>query len=128
MREIEARLLIARDARVLQVALYSSAAVTICEWGGISMLNWLMPDGAAEIILTAWRFSKQLWPRENSTTEPCPDWEAGVRDNIPWVSTLRYCDATAKAKHSEPRLNVSTFMPLLEHAVASLRASKSLGF
>jgi len=65
-----------------QVNLFRQADVVISLWGGISMLNFLAPRGAVEIVFSAW--FEDLMPLPNTTASlrselPCPDFDDRAR-------------------------------------------------
>jgi len=118
-----------------QVRLYARSLVTVSVWGGISMLNWLMPPGAVEIVFTNWRADKgytlnkalqgkmAAWghakaPKGSIETE-CPDWEYRMRETLPHIATVRYCSAAPSRKDPFP-VNLTAFVALFDGAIARL--------
>ena len=117
-----------------QAQLFATSMVVVSPWGGISMLNWLMPPGGFELLLTTFRQSKGLHPKSHrSRIEetrgasalahglPCPDWDYRYHDGIPHITTLRYCTAALR-RGVDTELNISALMVLVDNAVHRLLA------
>lgn len=49
---------------------YRSSDVVISLWGGISMLNFLLPAGKVEIVITSWFEDNGMMPMPNTTSVP----------------------------------------------------------
>lgn len=118
-----------------QVRLYARSLVTVSVWGGISMLNWLMPPGAVEIVFTNWRLDKGYslskalqgraagWghtkPPPGSFETECPDWEYRLRETLPHIATVRYC-SYAPSRRETFHVNLTAFVALFDGAIARL--------
>ena len=117
-----------------QAQLFSSSMIVMCPWGGISMLNWLMPPGAFELLLTSFRAGKGLsienhrdrlekmrGPGSLARGLPCPDWDYRYHDGVPHITTLRYCTAAPK-RGIDTVLNITALMSVIHNAIHRLAA------
>ena len=118
----------------LQARLFANSMVVLSPWGGISMLNWLMPPGSFELLLTSFRQGKGLSSKSHrSRIEelrgpdalahglPCPDWDYRYHDGVPYITTLRYCTA-APRRGVDTVLNITALMLIFDNAVHRLLA------
>lgn len=117
-----------------QARMFSSSMVVVSPWGGISMLNWLMPPGGFEVLLTSFRAGKGLsvkthrarleevrGPGALANGLPCPDWDFRYHDGVPYITTLRYCSA-APRRGVDVALNISSLMVIIHNAIHRLAA------
>ena len=120
-----------------QVAYYKNADIIISLWGGISMLNFLMPKGGTEVLFTSW-FSDNdmlLIPRigsidpvtkKNITEVPrllkCPDFDERTRSALSDTSSIRFCSRTEG--QDSYSVNMTNFLPLIEMVVKNQRWKK----
>lgn len=105
----------------VQVQEYRNADVIVSLWGGISMLNFLMPSGGVEILITSWYGTLMPYPKyANQTTLPCPDFDGQARMSISGASkSLRYC--TRDDGYAQNTINITNFMELVQKAVKYIK-------
>mmetsp|Transcript_32456 Transcript_32456/g.46795 ORF Transcript_32456/g.46795 Transcript_32456/m.46795 type:complete len:286 (+) Transcript_32456:515-1372(+) len=112
-----------------QVVNYRSSDVVISLWGGISMLNFLLPAGKVEIVITSWFQDNDMMPMPNSSSIKgrrhrdqhlleCPDFDAFARMGQD-IKHLRYC--TRDNGHTPNHIEMENFIPLVKTAVNYVR-------
>ena len=79
-----------------QLKLISTSSIILCQWGGISMSNFLAPLNAVEIIITMWDEINDY--TKKSHKDVIPDYEMTVRNTITTQTTLRYWDKSDKSR------------------------------
>jgi hypothetical protein len=108
-----------------QVKYYRAADIIISQWGGISMLNFLMPPGGVEILITSWFSDLMSMPNStasfnvSSSSLICPDFDDRARLSIGDTKSLRFC--TRDNGHQPNYVNVTNLMELVHKAVAYRR-------
>jgi hypothetical protein len=133
-----------------QVRLYRQADVVISLWGGISMLNFLMPPGGVEVLFTSWFAPMMPMPvpgavpisastsrNTTSTTTAsgtsstsllpaghlvCPDFEDIARLSLGTTKSLRFCSRTNGMNATT--IDIANFLPLVQLAVSYVRWKK----
>jgi hypothetical protein len=109
-----------------QVNLLRQADVVISLWGGISMLNFLAPRGAVEIIFSAW--FEDIMPIPNTTASahielPCPDFDDRARASFGHRVAL-YCSRDDGMRNTT--VDLDNFGAFLGRALDAQRQRKNI--
>ena len=120
-----------------QVVHYKNSDIIISLWGGISMLNFLMPQGGTEVLFTSWFDDDNMLlipkvgsidpiTKKNITEVPkllkCPDFDERTRSATYDTSFIRFCSRTEG--HDSYSVNITNFLPLLEMVIKNQRWKK----
>jgi len=112
----------------MQTQLLRLADIVVSPWGGVSMLNFLMPRGKIEIILSSWFAQGGMpLPANANTTNwlTCPDFDRPQRSAF-GHHTLLLC---ARSNGDSPlSVDLAAFRGLVAAAVAFTRHSSHLAF
>merc|ERR1712154_548859 len=96
-----------------QIQRYAKTNMVISTWGGISMFNFLMPSGSAELVITSWD-RRQGYTKGTVKNVECPDFDRGIHNSITHVDTVAYCGTSDG--WSRVRLSKAKFMEKFEFA------------
>ena len=99
-----------------QIDYYKQADIVISLWGGISMLNFLIPAGGVEILISSWFAPLMPLPiNSESTVLVCPDFDAIARNSLSENNVLKFCTRTNGT--SGTNVNIHNFVDLVKRAV-----------
>ena len=81
------------------------------------MLNFLLPSGSVELIITTWD-GRQKYKQSRVKGVECPDYDRGIHNSIAHVETVGYCliDGPGSDGWSEITLEKEKFMEKFEFA------------
>lgn len=105
-----------------QVRLFKEADVVVSLWGGISMLNFLMPRNSVEVLFSSW--FENLMPMPNTTADiraslPCPDFDDRARSSFQH-KVLLYCSRDDGMRSNA--INLTNFEPFIQHVLEYRRS------
>ena len=107
-----------------QVRLFKEADIVMSLWGGISMVNFLMPPEGLEVLFSSWFLD--LMPLPNATTLPkplpCVDFDDRARSAFRH-KVLLFCSRDDGMRSNS--INLTNFAPFIKHALDHRRLQLS---
>lgn len=107
-----------------QVRLFKEADVVVSLWGGISMVNFLMPPDGLEVLFSSWFLD--IMPLPNATASPqplpCVDFDDRARSAFRH-KVLLFCSRDDGMRSNS--VNLANFAPFIRHALDHRRLQLS---
>ena len=86
------------------IVILNKVSIILCQWGGISLSNFLSPLNSVEIIITMFD-KKNHYTKQKGWFDKIPDFDMAERDAISTQITLRYWDKTDNSRIFEIEKN-----------------------